>query len=131
MRGCENEPAQVVRAFVDAWNRLDMDGVVALLAPDIDYHNMPMEPIAGKAAVERYLRSVGPFDSCDWRIVSMAVDGDTVLTERVDAFVVDGTPIALPLMGVFEIEDGLIRRWRDYFDLASYRAQWPVREAAQ
>ena len=131
MRGCENEPAQVVRAFVDAWNRLDMDGVAALLAPDIDYHNMPMEPIAGKAAVERYLRSVGPFDSCDWRIVSMAVTGNTVLTERVDAFVVDGTPIALPLMGVFEIEDRLIRRWRDYFDLASYRAQWPVREAAQ
>jgi limonene-1,2-epoxide hydrolase len=28
-------------------------------------------------------------------------------------------------MGIFEIEDGLIRRWRDYFDLASYRSQWP------
>jgi limonene-1,2-epoxide hydrolase len=30
-------------------------------------------------------------------------------------------------MGTFEIENGLICAWRDYFDLAGYQAQRPVR----
>lgn len=124
------EPEMVVRAFVGAWNRLDLDGVLALLTDDVVYHNIPLEPISGRTEVEAYLRSVGPFDTCDWQILNLAVSGNAVLTERIDAFTVDQTPISLPIMGVFEIEMGLIRRWRDYFDLASYRAQWPLREQA-
>ena len=122
------EPEPVVRAFVGAWNRLDMDTVMALLSPDIEYHNIPLAPISGKTEVERYLRSVGPFEWCEWRILTLAVSGQAVLTERVDAFTVQGVSIVLPIMGVFKVEGGLIRRWRDYFDLASYRAQWPVQE---
>ena len=126
----DSSPRDTVFAFVAAWNRLDLDAVVALLSPGIDYHNIPLAPLAGRDAVEAYLRSAGPFESCEWRILSIAVSGAKVLTERVDEMVVDGTRIVLPVMGVFEVEDGLIRRWRDYFDLASYRAQWPDREAA-
>ena len=39
--------------------------------------------------------------------------------------VVGATRIALPVNRVFELRDGLIAAWRDYFDLSSYRAQWP------
>jgi limonene-1,2-epoxide hydrolase len=52
-----------------------------------------------------------------------------VLTERIDHLVVRGTSITLPIMGVFDVQDGLIAEWRDYFDLASYRAQLPTRGA--
>ncbi len=31
----------------------------------------------------------------------------------------DGEPISLPVTGVFEIEDGKIAAWRDYFDMAT------------
>lgn len=130
MDGCDEKlgPESVVRAFVDAWNRLDMDAVGALFSPHIEYHNIPLAPITGKAEVNRYLRSVGPFETCEWRILTLAVSGQAVLTERIDAFTVRGRSIVLPVMGVFEVEGGLIRRWRDYFDLASYRAQWPAPE---
>lgn len=123
----ELDPVTVVERFCAAWDRLDFDGIVALLADDIDYHNIPLEPLSGKDEVEAYLRAAGPFDSCRWEIVSIAAQGAKVLTERVDRFIVHGMRIDLPVMGTFEVHDGKIRRWRDYFDLASYRAQWPTR----
>jgi limonene-1,2-epoxide hydrolase len=121
-------PIETVVAFCEAWSGLDMDGIIAMLSSDIEYHNIPLQPLAGKAEVERYLRSVGPLDSCEWELISIAADGDKVLTERVDRMVVAGASISLPVMGVFEVEGRKIRRWRDYFDLASYRAQWPGNE---
>ena len=122
-------PVEVVTAFAQAWDQLDFDAIVAMLAPDIVYHNMPVEPVTGRDEVEAYLRSVGPFESCCWRLLAVAASGSKVLTERVDEMIVRGSRIVLPVMGIFEIEDGLIRAWRDYFDLASYRAQWPSEEA--
>lgn len=114
-----------VRTFADAWTRLDFNEIAGLLHPDICYHNIPLEPLSGKAVVEAYLRSAGPFESCRWTLREIAVTGDRVLTERVDEMVVRGTRIVLPVMGVFVVDRGLISEWRDYFDLASYRAQWP------
>jgi len=52
----------------------------------------------------------------------VASRGDVVLTERV-RFVVGGKEIALPVAGVFEVRDGKIAAWRDYFDMASYQQQ--------
>ena len=123
-------PEETVRAFADAWSRLDLDRVAGMLHPDIIYHNVPLDPLFGKEAVEHYLRSSGPFDWCRWTLLAVAVSGNRVLTERVDEMVVRGAPIALPVMGIFSVDRGLIYEWRDYFDLASYRAQWP-QEAAQ
>jgi limonene-1,2-epoxide hydrolase len=31
----------------------------------------------------------------------------------------DGGEVALPVMGVFEVHDGRIAAWRDYFDMAA------------
>lgn len=44
--------------------------------------------------------------------------GDKVLTERID-WILDQTGTAVmkvPVMGIFEIADGKIAAWRDYFD---------------
>lgn len=127
----EVDPAVVVQQFCVAWDRLDFDAIVASLADDIEYHNIPLEPLNGKEQVERYLRGAGPFEHCEWEIVSIAAKDNKVLTERIDRFTVHSTKIELPVMGIFEIEDGLIRRWRDYFDLASYRAQWPAKGSGE
>ena len=118
-------PIDCVRSFCRAWSGPDLDAEIAHLADNILYHNIPMEPLEGVAAVAQYLRSAGPFDSCEWELVSIAADGDMVLTERVDRMTVRGRPISLRVMGAFLIEAGRIREWRDYFDLASYRAQFP------
>ncbi|WP_299194003.1 limonene-1,2-epoxide hydrolase family protein [uncultured Erythrobacter sp.] len=121
---CEQQmPEAIVRAFVAAWHGPDLDRVCALLGEDVAYHNIPMEPLNGKPAVESYLRSAGPFEESDWELLHIAAAGEHVLTERVDRMRVGGKSIALPLMGIFRVKDGLIREWRDYFDLAMYRSQ--------
>ena len=62
------------------------------------------------------------FGGCEaeFEIVTLAVDGNRVFTERIDRLVVQGKRVELPVAGVFEIDgDGKISVWRDYFDLAS------------
>ncbi len=115
--------ADIIRAFIDAWNANDLDRVVASLHPDVRYHNIPLQPIQGREAVRTYLHSAGSFDWVDWKLLAIAESGDTVLTERIDEFGIGGVHVKLPIMGAFEIRDGLIAAWRDYFDLATYLRQ--------
>ena len=110
----------LVRAFCAAWDRLDLDAALGMLADDIHYHNIPTPALDGIAAVEGYLRQAAAFDSATWEIVAM---GATVLTERIDRFVMNGQPIALPVMGTCEVRGGKIAAWRDYFDFADYQRQ--------
>lgn len=119
----EQSPEAIVEAFVATWNHMDFEAMMALLHPNIFYHNMPMEPLSGHANVRTYLKSAWRFDSCEWEIINMASRDNIVLSERVDRFVINGKPIALPLMGTFEIQDHKIHVWRDYFDLASFQQQ--------
>jgi limonene-1,2-epoxide hydrolase len=124
------DPVAVVRAFVEAWNRMDLEAVLGFLHPDIHYHNIPLPPLDGRETVAAYLRQAWVFSDCDWELRNVAADGATVLTERVDAFTINGARVVLPVMGVFEISDGLIRQWRDYFDLDDYRRQLRAAGAA-
>jgi limonene-1,2-epoxide hydrolase len=117
-------PSAVVDAFIAAWNRGDLTAVVNLLAQDVVYHNVPMDPIMGRPAVAAYLTEAGPFRDVDWTVVHQASHGTIVLNERVDRFTKNGKPISLPVMGRFDVRDGQIYVWRDYFDLTSYRAQF-------
>lgn len=112
-----------VEAFIDAWNRMDWDAVVAALDERVVYHNIPMEPLNGRAAAEQFIRGMQP-KAVDWRTLAIAEQGNKVLTERVDNFVMaDGKQVSLPVMGVFEVEQGRITAWRDYFDLAGFTSQ--------
>ena len=102
---------------------MDFEAIVAALDERVLYHNIPLEPIDGREAVRAYLEKAWRFDAVDWQLTNIAADGDIVLTERVDNFVINGKPVSLPVMGTFEIHEGRIVAWRDYFDLAGYRAQ--------
>lgn len=113
----------MVRGFLAAWNANDLVRVVACLHEEVVYHNMPLDPIHGRAAVDAYLRSKGGFDWVDWKLLALAASDRIVLTERIDDFSIGGRRVSLPVMGSFEIVDGRIKVWRDYFDLATYRAQ--------
>ena len=114
---------QTVTDFIDAWNRMDWEAVEAAMTEDVVYHNIPLPPAKGRIAAMKVVHSIAP-ESVDWKILHIAEQGDAVLTERVDNFVAaGGKSISLPVMGIFEIEDGRIRAWRDYFDLATYTGQ--------
>ena len=47
-------------------------------------------------------------------------DGGLVMNERTDHITMGDRVIALPVVGVFEIDNGRIRAWRDYFDMAQF-----------
>ncbi len=101
-----------------------MNRVLALMDDDVRYHNMPVAPLDGRRAVAEYLASKGGFDwipigSCS----PSRSNGDRVLTERVDDFSIGGVEVGLPIMGAFEILNGKIEAWRDYFDMDTYRRQ--------
>jgi limonene-1,2-epoxide hydrolase len=116
-------PTEIVLDFIDAWNRMDWDRVVGLLADDVVYHNIPMERLEGKAAASAFILGMQPV-AVQWETLNIAADGNKVLTERVDAFdLPGGKRISLPVMGTFEIEAGRIKAWRDYFDLGTFMKQ--------
>lgn len=119
----DHTPTEVVHSFVAAWNANDLERILAHLHEDVIYHNVPVEPLRGRDAVRTYLESKGGFDRVHWKVLAIAAAGNKVLTERVDDFTLGGIDVSLPLMGIFEIEDGSIRAWRDYFDLGMYRRQ--------
>ena len=116
-------PQQTVEAFIGHWNACDIDAMLSLCADGIVYHNIPMEPIHGTAAMREMVAGfLADIASCDWQTHAIAANGNTVLTERTDAFTFkDGRRAAVRVMGTFEIDaSGLIIAWRDYFDMAEF-----------
>jgi limonene-1,2-epoxide hydrolase len=111
---------KTVLAFVDAWNRLDEARIHGLMADGIVYHNMPMAPVTGIAAVRAHL-AAWPVDECEWIVRNIAVRGNVVLTERIDRFRRGADRIIVPVMGTFEVADGKITHWRDYFDMGALK----------
>ncbi|HJN92190.1 MAG TPA: limonene-1,2-epoxide hydrolase family protein [Dehalococcoidia bacterium] len=89
------------------------------------YHNMPGPPATGKAEIETTLAYTQNMTSKGWEVVHQAVVGDTVINERIDRFEVGGQSVELPVCGVFEVRDGKIAAWRDYFDMATFQKQMP------
>lgn len=125
-------PEATVNAFIHAIERKDVGAAVALVAPDISYENMPIDPIVGRDGVRATLEAfLGAASEVDWRILSQVASGNRVVNERLDRFKVGATWVELPVAGVFEIgSDGLITLWRDYFDMGSYQRQMAAATAS-
>lgn len=81
----------------------------------------------GKAAA---LEFIAPIMARTTRIdfellhIATAGDGATVLTERIDRLHFPTGLVEIPLMGVFQVAGGRIRKWRDYPDSAHGSAQF-------
>lgn len=115
---------KVVLDFCAAWRRLDMEELLGFFTVDAVYHNMPMEPVKGVDAIRNvFSMFVAPAESIEFEVVHIAARGNVVFTERVDRFVIGGRKAALPVAGVFEVTDGKISAWRDYFDMQDFMKQ--------
>ena len=85
------------------------------------YHNMPNEAVIGRSDIEQFIEGfIRPRESTEWEIISLLADGDIVMVEHLDKTVVAGSPVNLPCFGYFELTNGEITLWRDYFDLTTY-----------
>lgn len=109
----------VVEAFLRALEDLDVDAAMALCHPEVTYQNVPLPPARGAKATERQLRLLERYAS-GFRAIThnIAANGDVVLTERTDVIEIGRFKPAFWVCGTFQVRDGLIVSWKDYFDYA-------------
>jgi limonene-1,2-epoxide hydrolase len=121
----ENEtPIEVVRRFCAVWSNGDPDEIAEFFADDAVYHNIPMDPITGRDTIKSFIAGfAGGAEQIDFRVRNIVAEGNVVLTERVDVFVMPNGKVELPVMGTFEVRDGKIAAWRDYFDMKQFMDQ--------
>jgi limonene-1,2-epoxide hydrolase len=116
-----SENTDLIREFCAAWSRLDPEELAAYFTEDGVYYNMPAQPVAGREAVEQFIRGFSAsWTETNWEVLNIAESGDVVIAERVDRTKAGDKSVDLPCTGVFELRDGKIAVWRDYFDLATY-----------
>jgi limonene-1,2-epoxide hydrolase len=121
--GTQQDDLAVVADFIDAFNAIDVDRVMAHFHADAVYHNMPMAPVSGTEAIRGVIEGfTGLATEIDWQVRHAASPAPgVVLNERVDRFLIQGQWLELPVMGTFELADGKITAWRDYFDLPTFQ----------
>ena len=116
----------LIRRFIEACARADPDEFAGFFTVDAVWWNSPWQPIVGREAIRETLRrGAERMTALPWEIKHIAADGDIVLTERIDHFRVGETHISVPCMGVFELRDGKISAWRDYWDARTLERQLP------
>ena len=114
-------PDELVTEFCKKWLTADPDQLAGYFTEDAVYHNIPMEPVQGREAIKEFIAGfTAGFDGIDFQVHRQISDGNVVMNERTDVMRrKDGGEIPLPVTGVFEVVDGRIAAWRDYFDLAT------------
>ena len=117
-------PIDIVRRFCAAWSNVNPDELAEFFTDDAVYHNIPIAPVTGRDTIKATIAGfTGGVDKIEFRVRNIVADGPMVLTERVDVFVLPERSIELPVMGTFEVHDGKIAAWRDYFDMKQFMDQ--------
>ena len=110
-------------AFIEAWPTKDASGLVDFFSDDAVYHNIPLEAVRGKEAIRATIEGfMGMGGNVEVDVANIVTSDNLVVVERVDHFVRSGKRSSLPMVGIFEIQDGRIGAWRDYFDLSQFRS---------
>jgi limonene-1,2-epoxide hydrolase len=117
-------PSEIVTTFLHAMADGDMETAVDLVDENLVYENVGLPTIRGK---RRFSKGAEQFSArglgFDVRIHRIAENGTSVLTERTDAILVGGRYRSqFWVCGVFEVHDGRITLWRDYFDFKDVTA---------
>jgi len=114
------EPTEVVEAFLAAFAAMDFGTALSYLSDDVEYTNIPLGAVRGHAGVSQVLEPFfAPIHENEFVIQRRAASGPVVFMERLDRHRLDHGWRELPVNSVFEVHDGKVTVWRDYFDLAT------------
>jgi limonene-1,2-epoxide hydrolase len=122
-------PIELVRRFCAGWSdNIATAELVAFFSDDAVYHNIPQAAVTGREAIadtiDSFIRPGPPgIDSIDFRVINIAANGPVVMTERVDVFTLSDRSFELPVMGTFEVSNGKVNAWRDYFDMNQFTSR--------
>lgn len=119
-------PMEIVKAFNAAMEIKDYDTALTYVSADCEYTNIPMSTVRGPAGIRSVLEPFfAPTIENQFIIVREAAVGPVVFLERLDRHRLATGWVELPVTGVYEVHDGLITVYRDYFDAATILSKWP------
>jgi limonene-1,2-epoxide hydrolase len=116
------DPARVVQTFLYALRDRDFEAVEAALSEDAVYQNVGYSNMRGGQYVAKMMRRwlELPGARFDVKCHRVATEGASVLTERTDVLAFGHFEMHVWICGVFEVREGRITLWRDYFDLYDF-----------
>lgn len=111
------EPRQLVQAWVDAFNRADVDSLADFYSEDAVNHQVAESPVHGRAAIREVFAEGFASATMVCIVESIFVDGEWAILEWRD-------PLGLRGCGFFHVVRGKILSQRGYWDKLSFlRAQ--------
>jgi len=126
MTGTCLSPIDTIRAFIHAVAQKDYDTALPLISADCEYTNVPLATVRGPEGVRSVLEPFfAPTLENEFVLKRTASDGPVIFMERLDRHRLPDRWVELPVTGVFEVHDGQITVWRDYFDAATILSEWP------
>ncbi len=110
-----------VRRIVEGWDTMTLEDWREVCTADVRYQNMPWDRTVteGPDAIFEVLSTFKAGFEVSFDVLHLGIDGDRVFSERLEHFTPlagDGVAFDLPVMGMFELRDGQVSAWRDYFD---------------
>jgi limonene-1,2-epoxide hydrolase len=116
----------------------DRVDLIAMFHPDVRYIGVDKESARGSDAIERlfqkYEDSGHGVTDVKFDIRHIAENGDCVLVDMIDSFLIDGKPHSGVWSIVFEFDDeGLITFWQEHYNVAAmeraFASDIPVTES--
>lgn len=123
----EQTPEEIVRSFYNDWDTVGFrKSYEKHLHPDVTVENTGFPDWHGRDFVLQMLDIYMDTFQRPYGVVTihhLLADGNVVLTERTERNENGdtGDSYSGKLMTTFEIEDGLIKRWAEYYDPSPYK----------
>jgi limonene-1,2-epoxide hydrolase len=127
-----------IKEFCDAWGdgsfekKPDVEKILSMMSEDAEWQLwVPGGPIVrGRAAlreeIQRQIR-IATNNKCN--IVNVLSSDSMVMQERSDTAVILGKPCPHQMVAIYELDEaGLIKRWREYLDMADLTRKMGVDE---
>ncbi len=123
----DTSPLETVKVLLETLGAKRYDAAADMVSPDCEYTNPePLGTVRGPAGIRGVLEPFfAPTVENEFVYEHTAVDGAIVFVERVDRHRLADRWVELPVTGVFEVHDGRVTLWRDYFDIPTIMSEWP------
>jgi len=112
----DSNPKSIVKAWVDAFNRAEIEEIVLLYHEDAVNHQVAEVPVEGLLAIREMFHQ--QFSTADMTCIveNLFEDGEWAIMEWRD-------PLGLRGCGFFHVIDGKIKLQRGYWDKLSFLRQ--------
>ncbi len=110
-----SDAGEVVTRCMEAMHAKDVEGVLACFHDDAEF-SLPSQHFAGKDALRAMFAGfLSVATDMHMEVHRQIADGNMIVNERTDHFTIGERSVDLDICGVFQVDEGRIRYWREYF----------------